>query len=81
MAALLIAAVTKHLGAAVVAHHLHRWRYARPRYPLSVRSMQVQDSPSLMLAGDAFGGRDIESAILSGLAASEQLLAGATPRI
>lgn len=61
------------LATPVVSRHLHRWRYARVRTPLPERVVVLCEQPLLLLAGDACGGRDVEAAALSGMAAAEQL--------
>ncbi|MCW5962888.1 MAG: FAD-dependent oxidoreductase [Bryobacterales bacterium] len=68
-------AAGQHLASPVRARHLHRWRYARPRTPLAERVVVLQEQPLLLLAGDACGGRDVEAAALSGMAAAKSLLA------
>ncbi len=67
-------AAAPHLGAPVVARHLHRWRYSRVRTPLMERVLTLKESPLLLLAGDACGGRDVEAAALSGMAAASTIL-------
>ncbi len=60
------------LGDAVIlAWQMKRWTYALARNTLSELFMQVNESPALLLAGDAFGGPRVESAALSGLAAAQ----------
>jgi hypothetical protein len=67
-------AAEPYLGAPILARHLHRWRYSRARTPLVERFLTLHESPLLLLAGDACGGRDVESAALSGIAAATALL-------
>ncbi len=69
-------AAADRLASPVVSRHLHRWRYARPRTPLTERFLVLQEHPLLVLAGDAFGGRDVEAAALSGMAAAGAVFAG-----
>jgi renalase len=68
---LLEEAVRPYLQSPIRASYLHRWRYARVRTPAAESCVALQESPPLVLAGDAFGGRDVEAAVLSGLAAAE----------
>ncbi len=51
-----------------------RWRYSRPKNPLSVGAWTRGLPPGLLLAGDAFNGARVEGAVLSGLAAADALL-------
>lgn len=53
---------------------LHRWRYSIPLITHNERVMIAENRPSLMFAGDAFGGPRVEGAILSGLAAGDALV-------
>ena len=74
VAALLSAA---QLGSAAQAGgtQVQRWRFARPVTVHSERCLVAQGHPSLVFAGDAFGGAKVEGAVLSGLAAGEWLAA------
>jgi len=51
-----------------------RWRYSRPKNPLSVGAWTRGLPSGLVLAGDAFNGARVEGAVLSGLAAADTLL-------
>jgi renalase len=53
-----------------------RWRYARPVTTAPAPCAVVSADPPLLLAGDGFGGREVEGAALSGLAAAERLVQG-----
>lgn len=53
---------------------MKRWRYSRPKNPLSVGAWTRGLPPGLVLAGDAFNGARVEGAVLSGLAAADTLL-------
>lgn len=64
---LLLQALKPHLSAEVRETHLHRWKYAQVVNPLPERSLTLRSLPGIFLAGDAFGGRDIDGAILSAL--------------
>ncbi|NWF64356.1 MAG: FAD-dependent oxidoreductase [Chloroflexi bacterium] len=61
------------LGAEVAEFQVHAWRYARPRYEQDLPCLVLNQSPALLIAGDAFGGPRVESAALSGWAAAEVL--------
>lgn len=77
---LLLEALKAHVSAQILETHLHRWRYAQVVNPLPERSLKLSGLPELYLAGDAFGGKDIDGAIQSGLDAAERLLcAGREP--
>ncbi len=53
-----------------------KWRYAGPVEPWPDRCAVLGTSPgAVVLAGDAFGGPKVEGAFLSGVAASEAVLA------
>jgi hypothetical protein len=71
---MLLAAAEPWLGAAVTHSEVKRWRYARPESPIPETCLEIQPSPPLILAGDAFGGARVEGAALSGLAAAQRLL-------
>ncbi|MBN1200629.1 MAG: FAD-dependent oxidoreductase [Anaerolineae bacterium] len=61
-----------------VESHLVRWRYAMPITIHPGGYLIADDLPSLVFAGDAFGGPRIEGAALSGLAAGGVLGAQVT---
>ncbi|TAE54579.1 MAG: FAD-dependent oxidoreductase [Nostocales cyanobacterium] len=52
---------------------VHRWRYAFPRTPLDIACLPAQTPLPLVCTGDWCGGRLIEGAFLSGLAAAQEL--------
>lgn len=52
---------------------VQRWRYARPVEVHPKRCAVVHTDPLLVLAGDAFGGPNVEGAVLSGLAAATEV--------
>ncbi len=56
------------------AVQVQRWRYARPAVLHSQRCLVASGLPTLIWAGDAFGGAKVEGAVLSGIAASEALV-------
>lgn len=55
----------------IVEAQLKRWRYALPTVLHSGRCLVATGLPTLVFAGDAFGGPRIEGAALSGLFAGE----------
>jgi predicted NAD/FAD-dependent oxidoreductase len=59
----------------VLASQLHRWRYSRCTAPHPEPYLLLDKPDLLVFAGDGFGGRDIEGAVLSGIAAAEAILA------
>lgn len=63
-----------YVPARILETHLHRWRYAQVLNPLPERSMKLNGLPDIYLAGDAFGGKDIDGAILSAQDAAQRLL-------
>jgi predicted NAD/FAD-dependent oxidoreductase len=73
VAALVDAAAPWLGGAAIVAHHVKRWRFATPR-SISPDPCWIAPSGDLVAAGDAFAGPRIEGAHNSGLAAAHALL-------
>jgi renalase len=62
------------LGAPVREVQAHGWRYARPVRTANQPFAFVSRSPPLLLAGDAFGGPDVEGAARSGWSAAAALL-------
>ena len=73
----LIEAAGPYLDAKVINFQVHGWRYSKPtvtdesRCVLGSRSTSL---PTLIFAGDAFGGPRVEGAFLSGQAAAIMLL-------
>jgi renalase len=63
------------LGSRVTAHHLHRWRFSRPRTSAEEPFLFSELPAPLAFAGNAFGGARIEGAFLSGSAAAGRLSA------
>ncbi|HIK79934.1 MAG TPA: hypothetical protein EYF94_03235, partial [Porticoccaceae bacterium] len=65
------------IGANVIDHQVHGWRYSKPvimdehRYMLASENTRL---PPLAFAGDAFAGPRVEGAVLSGWAAAEALV-------
>lgn len=52
---------------------VHRWRYAFPTSPLLETCLSAHTSPPLVCCGDWCGGNLIAGAMLSGIAAAEQI--------
>jgi len=75
----LLEAAAPWLGSAVTDFQVHGWRFSRPTAVDEELCLFVDQSPSLVLAGDAFAGPRIESAALSGAAAAEVLLRSGPP--
>jgi predicted NAD/FAD-dependent oxidoreductase len=69
----LLQAAQDWLGAAVTDFQVHGWRYSKPLAIEKSACLVLNDSPPLLLAGDAFGGGRVEGAALSGWAAAELL--------
>jgi renalase len=61
-------------GAVIEEAQLKRWRYSRPLNGLEDRYYIADNTPTLMFAGDAFGGPRVEGAILSGVHAGGKLV-------
>lgn len=57
----------------IVEMQFKRWRYALPVGVYPDRYLRATGVPSLIFAGDAFGGPRVEGAALSGLAAADAL--------
>ena len=62
------------IGSRIIEWQLHRWRYSQPIQLHHERCLAVPGSWPIIFAGDAFGGRGVEGAVLSGLAAAEHIL-------
>ena len=61
-------------GARIVRTQLKKWRYSVPLTTHSQEYLLAKDTPPLVFAGDAFGGRGrVEGAFVSGLAAGEAM--------
>jgi predicted NAD/FAD-dependent oxidoreductase len=72
--ALMTAAAQPWLGSAVLASHLHLWRYSHPQNPLDQPFLFGDFPGPVYFGGDAFHGGKVEGAALSGLAIAEHLL-------
>jgi hypothetical protein len=66
------------LGASARTFQVHGWRYSKPMQTHERPCLIVSESPPLVLAGDGFAGPRVEGAALSGWAAAEAVLAGAS---
>jgi predicted NAD/FAD-dependent oxidoreductase len=53
---------------------VHKWRYSQPVHSYPKRYLKVPGTLPLYFAGDAFGGPRVEGAVLSGLAAAEDMM-------
>jgi renalase len=70
----LLQAAAPWLGSRVSAFQVHAWRYARPVQSDEAACLILNQSPPLLLAGDAFAGPPrVEAAALSGWAAADAL--------
>ena len=65
----LLEAAKHWIGAEIEDFQVRRWRYSKPKNPLEVGAVAVEEL-NLVFAGDALMGAKIEGAFLSGLAAS-----------
>ena len=70
----LLQAAAPWIGARAVVTQVHRWRYSQPVALHPEPCLFLAEPAPLLFAGDAFGGPRVEGAVLSGLAAAEQLL-------
>lgn len=73
VARLLLEAAEPWLGGRINAWQLHRWRYSRPVAAGGPMYLFSDQPARFAIAGDAFGGPNVEGAFLSGLAAAERL--------
>jgi len=53
---------------------VHKWHYSQPVQSHPERYLKVQGLPRLYFVGDSFGGPRVEGAILSGLAAADDIM-------
>ena len=70
----LFSAASKYLNSAVTKYQVHRWRYSLPKTFYSQPCLTLPEL-SLVMAGDAFVAPKIAGAMLSGIAASESIVA------
>ncbi len=71
----LLSLAQRWLGSRPVETSLARWRYSWVENPYPEPCLPAHEDPPLVFCGDAFGQPKVEGAALSGLAASEALLA------
>jgi predicted NAD/FAD-dependent oxidoreductase len=71
---MMLASVRDHLGSAVSTAQLHRWRFSEPTDSVPHDAVVLNQSPLLVVAGDAFGGPSVPGAARSGLAAATLIL-------
>jgi predicted NAD/FAD-dependent oxidoreductase len=74
----LLSAAAPWLGASTRTFQVHGWRYSKPMQTDERPCLIVSEDPPLVLAGDGFAGPRVEGAALSGWAAAEAILAGAS---
>jgi predicted NAD/FAD-dependent oxidoreductase len=70
----LLRAANEWLGARVETFQVHGWRYSKPMTSRDQPCVIANESPLLVLAGDAFAGPRVEGASLSGWAAAEAIM-------
>jgi len=71
---ILLDAAATWIGAGIRTFQVHGWRYSKPMSVDPEPCLLVSQSPSLVLAGDAFGGPRVEGAALSGRAAAAAII-------
>jgi renalase len=67
----LIQAAEVWLGSGVTEFQVHGWRYSKPVGGEQSKCLILNESPLLLLAGDAFVGPRVEGAVLSGWGAAD----------
>lgn len=70
---LLISEAQTALSFEPVEPQLKKWRFSQPERARSDGALQLSHHPNVILAGDIFSGARVEGAVLSGLAAAEQV--------
>ena len=70
----LLDAAAPWIGAVVKTFQVHGWRYSKPLQVDESLCVLANQSPPLVLAGDAFATPNVEGAARSGWAAAETLL-------
>ena len=63
-----------HPDATIKEEQLKRWRYSRPLTTYPDTCLVADNTPTLIFAGDAFGGPRVEGAVLSGISAGTAML-------
>jgi len=76
----MIERVAPMLGAEILDHQLHRWKYARPTRLYPERFAALPAPHPLWLAGDAFCAPRVEGAALSAISVSEAMIRDARER-
>lgn len=71
---ILLQAAADWVGAGIKTFQVHGWRFSKPLRVEPGRCLRLNDSPPLILAGDAFAGPRVEGAALSGWAAANAIL-------
>jgi renalase len=71
---ILLQAAADWLSAGIKTFQVHGWRFSKPLRVEPERCLRLNDSPPLILAGDAFAGPRVEGAALSGWAAANAIL-------
>jgi hypothetical protein len=74
----LLSAAAPWLGVSAHTFQVHGWRYSKPMQTDARPCLVVSQDPPLVLAGDGFAGPRVEGAALSGRAATEAVLTGAS---
>lgn len=62
------------LSGNILDWQVHKWRYSQPVHSYPERFLKVPGWMPIYFAGDAFGGPRVEGAVLSGLAAAEDMM-------
>jgi hypothetical protein len=74
----LLSAAEPWLGSGILTFQVHGWRYSKPMQTDARPCLIASQDPPLVLAGDGFAGPRVEGAALSGRAAAEAILTGAS---
>jgi hypothetical protein len=74
----LLRAAEPWLGSGILTFQVHGWRYSKPMQADEQPCLIVSQDPPLVIAGDGFAGPRVEGAALSGRAAAEAILTGAS---
>ena len=57
----------------IIDSQIHKWKFSRPINPYEKVFEIIDSSKALLIAGDAFGGKNLESAYISGYSAAEKI--------
>jgi predicted NAD/FAD-dependent oxidoreductase len=75
VANMLIEAARDYIGdATVIDFQVQRWRYSQPAQMHPEKTLYVNTPAPVAFAGDAFNGAKVEGAVLSGMAAAEDIV-------